>query len=364
MVRLRTMLRFFAPSFMMKHATTIMFVVGFGFDLFFLPEIGTRLSQYLGIGYLACIALGILIREWLVERNRATKSERILYSMLTYGIAYFQGSALSFVFVYAIRGSALSVAWPLIVILLLCSIVNELVASHNYRFTLDIGVLYVALLFYVVFNLPVLLKSQNDSVFLICLLVSAVISIVYMKILSTFSEVAHHESPRGYALALGVPMFVGMLYMLNVIPAVPLSLKEIGVYHHVKRYDDGSYLGKYEPETAQFPILSPNVFHRMSSSEGVFVFASVNAPAELKAPITHVWEWYNPSSRKWEEKFTSSYLTSGGRTGGYRAYSQKDSVADGFWRVTVKADQKRVVGRITFEVVTVNTPITLRQKGL
>jgi hypothetical protein len=44
------------------------------------------------------------------------------------------------------------------------------------------------------------------------------------------SESAEEEASRMYALSIGIPMFIGMLYFLNVIPAVPLSLANGGVY--------------------------------------------------------------------------------------------------------------------------------------
>ena len=43
-------------------------------------------------------------------------------------------------------------------------------------------------------------------------------------LLKKTSETAEKEAGRSVALAIGIPMFVGMLYFLNAIPAVPLTI--------------------------------------------------------------------------------------------------------------------------------------------
>jgi hypothetical protein len=346
-------LKLFSPSLYTKHATTFIFVIGFIVDMLLLPDISNRLTQYIGLGYLFIIAFGIFLREWIVEGNRASSFERILYSIVTFSIAFFSGSALSFIFVYAIRGAAF-----------ICSVVNEVVASHKYRFTLDIAVFFIALLFYIIFNLPIFAKTLSGGVFLVSLIVTSVIGILYVAFLRRFSEVAHHEAPRAFALAVGIPMFVGMLYLLNVIPAVPLTLDRAGVYHSVTRYKDGSYSGRYEPTTSRFSFLSPVIFHKSTEDSNVYVFASIKAPALLKTPISHVWERYDETTRTWIYDSTITYASTGGRKEGYRGYSYKESVKAGFWRVTVKADSKRVVGRITFKVVDSPVPVETKIKPL
>jgi hypothetical protein len=49
----------------------------------------------------------------------------------------------------------------------ICMTANEFISTHNYRFTLDIAVYYIALVFYCIFNVPILFGVVNDFVFLI-----------------------------------------------------------------------------------------------------------------------------------------------------------------------------------------------------
>ncbi|MEZ0209117.1 MAG: DUF2914 domain-containing protein [Candidatus Paceibacterota bacterium] len=335
-----------------QHATTIIFLAGFLIDSFLLPSVDEPITKYLGLTYLVVLTFLFPIREWVVSRNTASDWERKLFSLLTFGISFFSGSALSFIFVYAMRSAALAVSWPLFLILILCMFANEFVSTHNYRFTLDIAVYYIALVFYAIFNVPIAFGQVNDFVFLVAIVLSIAIGFLFMTLLRRTSETAEFESARGFALAVGIPMFVGMLYILNVIPAVPLSLRDDGVYHNITRTDSGEYLALKEKDDRFFAKYRRPVYHLTDTDSGVYFFSSVGAPAELSAPITHVWEYYDETTKKWVTSTTISFDLSGGREGGYRAYSKKENLQPGMWRVTVKVDDNRIVGRKRFYIQT------------
>ncbi len=334
-----------------EHINTLLFVGGFIFDLIILPEAGHVATMWLGTVYLSIVAFAIAFREWIISRNTASKGEQRWYSFLTFCISYFSGSALSFISVYSIRSAAFAVSWPLIILLLVCALVNEFIGAHHFRLTLDIGVLLIATLFFVVFNLPVILKVQNDITFLISVVITIVISFVYVYVLRYMSESAEEETPRLFALACGIPMFLGMLYFLNVIPAVPLSLASGGVYHTVVKEESGAFYATKEEDIRMFAQLRVPVYHLTKNDTGVYFFSAVQAPALLTAPISHTWEWYNEDMKQWEEKTTVAFTLAGGRDDGYRAYSKKENVPTGLWRVTVKVDDKRIVGRMKFRVL-------------
>jgi hypothetical protein len=228
---------------------------------------------------------------------------------------------------------------------------NELVSSHHFRFTLDVGVLLVGVLFFIIFNLPVLLKVQNDMTFVISAGIAIGLSLLYVFLLQLTSESAYDEAPRLYALAVGIPMFIGMLYFLNVIPAVPLSLATSGVYHSVIRGDTGDFTVTEEMDTRTFAHFRVPVYHLSPLDNGAYFFSAVSAPAEITAPLSHVWEFYDTTQKKWVEKTTIAFALAGGREDGYRAYSQKENVEEGLWRVTVKVDSKRIIGRVKFYIV-------------
>lgn len=331
------------------HFTTIIFLAGFLFDAFMLPDLQDVLARVIGVGYLAAVAFLIMFREWLISRNTASEFEQKMYSLTTFGVSYFSGSALSFVFIYALRSAQISVSWPLFVILALCIFANEFVSTHDFRFMLDVGVLLVAVMFYIIFNTPLILKVQNDMTFGVSIAVTIAISMAYIYLLKFSSENAYYNAPRGYALAIGIPMFVGMLYFLNVLPAVPLSLEHSGVYHNVIRNEEGEFIAQKETDTRSWATYRTPVYHLMPGDTGVYFFSAVSAPAEMTAPISHTWEYYDNTQRKWVISGNPIIFTlAGGREEGYRAYSKKENISEGLWRVTVRVDNNRIVGRLKF----------------
>lgn len=337
-------------AFVMRHLSTIIFLVGFFTDAFLLPEVDNPITKYIGLSYLLALAFIILLREWIISRNRASKFEHRMFSLLSFGVAFFSGSSLSFVFVYAMRSAAFTVSWPLFLILILCMCANEFISTHNYRFTLDIAVFFIALVFFAIFNVPILFNQVTETIFLIAIAISACISLAYMWVLKHASETAWYEAPRGYALAIGVPLFVAMLYFLNIIPAVPLSLKEASLHHKVSRDTTGEY-AFVSDERGRFAWLRLTDTHTMlPTDDAVYFFSAINAPAQFSAPISHVWEYYDHSMNKWRVSTIISFDLTGGRANGYRAYSKKENITEGLWRVTVKVDDKRIIGRKTFTI--------------
>ena len=338
-----------------EHLTTIIFLGGFIFDILLLPNIDDPNAKYFAFGYITAIALLIAFREWLVSLNRANDMEQKLYAISTFGILCLLGSTLSFICIYAIRSAALSLSWPLFLILILCIMANEFVSTHNFRLTLDIGILFIALLFFSIFHTPVIMKIQNNATFIISLVIAITISLVYAFFLRFVSETTEKEAPRFYALAIGIPMFVGMLYFLNVLPAVPLSLKDSGVYHEITRIDQGEFMAQKEIDSRRFLMLRTPIFTLTPTTDAIYFFSAINAPTELSAPVSHVWEKYNVVEKRWEEKTVIPFTLAGGRADGYRAYSKKETIDEGLWRVTVKIDGKRIVGRVKFKVIKEDT---------
>lgn len=331
-----------------SHANSVLFTIGFIFDILVLPDAGHEFTIWIGGFYLSVVATLIAFREWIISRNTASLREAKIYNWLTFGIAYFSGSTLSFASVYSIRSADFLVSWPLIFILLMCVFINEVISARYFRFTLDVGVLIIATLFFLIFNVPNVTKVQNDGMFLLSAILAVVASLIYATFLQFFSESAKEELSKLYALSVGIPLFAVMLYFLNIIPPVPLSLAHAGVYHYVER-EGGAFVTKKEIGHRFFESLRTPVYH-LFDSNSVYFFSAVHAPAKLTAPLSHVWEYYDESKHDWVISTVVPFTIEGGREDGYRAYSKKENVQPGLWRVTVKVGDKRIVGRVKFIV--------------
>ena len=74
------------------------------------------------------------------------------------------------------------------------------------------------------------------------------------------------------------------------------------------------------------------------------------APVALQTTVYHHW-YFRPTPRK---PFTHAdripLKISGGREGGYRAYTFKQRLDPGDWRVDVEVEDGRVIGRVSVTV--------------
>ena len=153
------------------------------------------------------------------------------------------------------------------------------------------------------------------------------------------------------SLVLGIFLVFNALYFLNVIPPVPLSLKDIGIYHSLLARGDGGYAAIYEQAPWWQFWRDTSAIYTLGVGQSAFCFSSVFAPTGLDAPIIHAWERYDQVAGQWIEVARVSFPISGGSSTGYRGYSVKSNLAPGAWRCNVETERGALIGRIDFTAV-------------
>ncbi len=200
------------------------------------------------------------------------------------------------------------------------------------------------------FFLPVITGIMNTVMFLVGAILSAAVTVGLVR--QIYRGVA--MTSRWTPVMTGLPalVLIGVLiafYFQNWIPPVPLALKFAGAYHEVTKEKDTYHL-TYERAWYQFWKRSDNPLP--ADRQGYF-FAAVFAPVDLNTTIYHHWQ-YRPAGSSKERKFATSdkipIAISGGREGGYRAYTVKQRLFAGDWRVDVETQDGRVIGRVNFTV--------------
>jgi hypothetical protein len=145
-------------------------------------------------------------------------------------------------------------------------------------------------------------------------------------------------------------VFLNTLYFTNVIPPIPLSLKEISIVQAVAKTSDHQYSITYEPfkwwNVSQFlwPIFHP------TDSGVVACYTKIYAPARLATDIVHVWEYRDAKTGKWVERFKLAYPITGDAGDGYRGWTEVETHESGEWRCTVETTRGQILGRTTFYV--------------
>ena len=173
---------------------------------------------------------------------------------------------------------------------------------------------------------------------------------VFIYIVYRFTPGLYNKSRDVLLLSiLSLYVFINILYFTNIIPPIPLSLKDGGVYHLVEKNKDGNYIARGEKKDFLDKFSLSQKIH-LDVGESVYVFGSVFAPTDLDINITHDWQYFDDTLSEWVSANQITFPIKGGRGEGYRGYSKKENIFEGAWRVDIKTERDQVVGRIRFDI--------------
>jgi hypothetical protein len=322
---------------------TAAFLAGFIVDNFTLTRIDLAMTVIVLSTYLFVATLGFVLAS--ISRGGA---------LVPYATQFAFGSLLSGYFIFFTRSASLAGSWFFIFLLIIAIFGNEFLKEEYRRFELRATMLFAAFFFFAIIYVPVALKSMGAWMFLLSGLVSLASIWVVIRVIGRVAPEVVRTTRRTLIITIG-GLFAGVngLYFANIIPPIPLSLKDAGVYHFVSRAEVDGYTGRAEP-VKWYDVLGR--YHpQFHCTQGgpVFFYSAVFAPTALNTTILHEWQYYNELLGAWVTTDRLGFQITGGRDGGYRGYSVKQSILPGLWRVNVITERGQLVGRITFTVIDV-----------
>ncbi len=338
--------------------------IGFCFDLIIADRPDSIGNNLLLLTYLVIAGvLIILLNRREMRKKEQAHSTEPLYLLLMLQFC-FGGLASNLLVLYGKSGT-LAVNALFLGLLVALIFGNEFLRNRYAQLRFNVGVYYLLLLTYCVIAVPVFITHTiNTWVFILSGLISLGVIAAFLFLLTTI--VFRSKEPGkvfGVAsLVLGIFMVFNLLYFLNIIPPVPLSLKDIGVYHSVLKRSDGNYTAVYEEAPWWQVWRSTSRTYTLSVGESAFCFSSVFAPTNLSVPIYHRWEFSGADG--WETRARVAFPISGGRDAGYRGFSVKSNLQPGEWRCSVETQSGALVGRTGFEIIEATVAPVLSQKTL
>lgn len=327
------------------------FAAGFAWDSLTLTRID-RLSDNLII-LLYLLALGALIvLTHLSEENLLNRPALLVkyQRWLPVGTQFLFGGVFSSYVVFYFKSAGLTKNLLFVLFLFLLLISNEFFEKRLSNLKIQLGLYFLSVFAFCTFFFPVIFKVMNNWMFalsgLISLLVITLLFYVLHRLDAAFGGRLLYIQG---GIILGVYLLINLLYFFNWIPPVPLSMKDGGVYHHVHK-EQKSYHLIYEatPWYNFWRTIDP-AYH-YTPGDTVFCFVSVFAPTRLTKRIYHHWQYYDARRETWVTSDVLGYKISGGREGGYRGYTMKNHMRPGEWRVDVETSEKKILGRIAFDV--------------
>lgn len=347
------------PSPIRRHWLTLAFLFGFLVDNITLNRVDQLFDNLLLASYVVLAMVSLVLLYMATASKLPEKYNDRIKGFAPIVVQYSFGGLLSGMLIFYGRSGDLFVSWPFILLILLVIYFNETLKERAARLIYNLAILFIGLFSYVVLVIPVFTGYMGSWVFVGSGLLALFIMYWFVQFLFRFVPHFLGLHMKTIVFVLG-GIFFGMnfLYFANIIPPIPLSLKDVGIYHSVVRFENGDYQLKYEEgRWWQFFKDSDDVFHAQNGGP-VFCFAKVFAPTRLQTDIYHTWE-YKDETGKWRKHYSGSYSISGGSDGGYRGYTFIQSFHDGKWRCSVETERGQVLGRETFVIDSTSEPQNL-----
>lgn len=347
-----------------KHWLSVAFILGFATDLILLNQIDS-LFDNLVLGFYATLATVSLLLFYLgVARRGPERLALRLEHYMPVAMQYSFGGLLSGMLIFYGRSGDFFVSAPFLLLIVAVVFGNELIHKRSNRLLFHLSLYFIGILAYFVLLLPLIIGMMGDVVFVLsgllaCLLVYGVIKLL-LKIIPNF--VTLHIRMVVFVLGSIYATF-NILYFLNIIPPIPLSLTELHIYHDVTPIPTGGYriLTVDGAWWKQLPYL-PQTFSPVDG-KGVSCFARVYVPSTIATDIYHRWEYYDETAGAWTPHYRMSYPVSNQNRNGYGGYSQVvNGLRSGEWRCSVETKRGQVLGRRTFTVDMTKNPGTLVTK--
>jgi hypothetical protein len=337
------------------YVSPLSLIAGFLSDNFILlKRVDLLRTDLLLLFYLFVCASGIvalnLISAGRVKNLRIVRMAPIIPIFMQFA---FGGLFSGYLSLYS-RSASLATSWIFVIALAALLLGNERFMRFYSLFPFQISLYFGSLFSFLIFYLPVAFHQIGPRIFLISGGASlAIITVFLMGLYRLVPEIVRKNRTR-VARAIAI-IYIGfnVLYFGNLIPPLPLAIKDAGVYHSVIHESDGTYQLTGEVLPWYEAYLNYNdVFHQ-TPGEPVYVYTSIFAPNELSTTIEYQWQEYQQGA--WVTTDTLTFPILGGREAGYEGYTVKDNVTAGDWRVNVITQYGELIGRVTFTVVEVSS---------
>jgi hypothetical protein len=331
-------------------------VVGFFTDYLTFTNIQIHTTLTILSGYWL-LALFVIIFIHLYDGERLTHRLRYVRLFAPLAIQFLFGALLGGSFIFYWFSGSISVSWPIIGLFVVLMLSNDGFRHYLENPFVQMGVYSFITLSLLSVLLPFWQNSLSPSLFVLAGCISVVVIGQLIVLISYIRRYQIKQKLLLFIPMLAVVSVMNIFYFANIIPPIPLLIREAGVYHSVVR-SGGLYKLTGEAESGLQKFLPGQALH-LTSAERAYVYSAIFAPAQLHTTIVHRWQYFDEAQGEWIEKDVLSFAVSGGRKEGYRGYSWKSNVAAGKWRVDIATERGQVLGRVRFTVIRVDEPVPL-----
>ena len=328
----------------------LFFVAGFAFDVFATRAgVDHTLMIVQQVVYLAIIG-GILYVDFVRDAQpEALPMPRWIERLWQYRSLVFHfclGTLMNLYSIFFLMSASLFSSIAFVVILFGAIVLNELQAVR--RRGLDVKVAFYVLCIFCFWSLliPIVLHSISRLTFLLSFAAT-------LAVLAGFVSALRRRIGRAPLVrrllspGLAVSVLFLLMYMIGLIPPVPIAARTLGVYHRVERAGEEFRLF-YEPSWWR-PWRSDDRRFVAEPGDAVHVFFAIFAPTRFDDTVFVRWSFLDRTSR-WQDSDRIPIRITGGRETGFRGVATKENYVAGDWRVIVETRDGREIARLRFTI--------------
>ncbi|OHA92974.1 MAG: hypothetical protein A2W58_02875 [Candidatus Zambryskibacteria bacterium RIFCSPHIGHO2_02_38_10.5] len=326
-------------------------VAGFVFDAVMLKRVDMFWENMWVIGHLVivgvCMVLIHKIKGIAGDEGNPDKAHFWLVNV----IQFFFGGLISVFLVFYFRSGDLAISWPFFLILALVFWANESLKRHFVRLNFQISLFFLSLFLCAIYLVPVFTHRIGAGIFILSGIISLALMITFLRILSWASGREFQKNKHHIVFwVLTIFTVMHIFYFANIIPPIPLALKDSGIYHSFQKDSAFNYIVSYE-DIGWTKFLSISRGIHIASGDTIYAYSAVFSPTSLNTTIVHRWQYYDPLEKKWTDMSKILLPVVGGRDNGFRTYSAISGLSLGKWRVNVETLRGQVIGRLRFTVI-------------
>ncbi len=329
------------------------FLAGFVTDFLLLDRVDDTFDNAILFLYVSLATLGLIAFYAAVAERVYPRLGQWLLRVTPGLMQYAFGGLLSGMLIFYGRSGDLVANAPFLLLIVTVIVLNELVTKRSERLLYNIGVYFIGVFSWSALMVPVWLGVMGDAVFVGSGLLAVAITMGVIKVLKWIIPNFLTLQKRLMVFIIGTLYAVfNIFYFLNIIPPIPLSLTELGIYQIVNR-DESTKTYTITTEKSSWYERLPGIPRTITPSpEGrIACFARVYAPTKLHTGIVMHWQ-YLDTTGVWQTRHKERYDITGENPNGYGGYATVGPVGAGVWRCGVESERGQVLGRTRVEVVT------------
>ncbi len=335
-MELKTMFNNLAPrlTIIRRFMPAIAFFCGFTWDSLTMGRVVSFYDLLLLTTYYfgAALILILLVREIQPKWQ----------NWFTFLVQFAFGGLFSALVVFYFKSSGSFYTFFVVIGLVLLLIANEFLAEKYRSRTLSWAMFAACGTMYLNFLIPHIFHSIRSVWFYL----SCILSLTVVLSIHGFASAKQRElipekikklqylrDLRQMTPAFGVVILLVFLYQLQLIPPVPLVLRESYICKDFSKEND-IYQGQAEKQTFLRTLgFGRDVIH-FQDGEKIYSMAAIFAPTKIKVNLEQRWWLRNEKSGNWMSRGIVPLPMVGGRSKGWRTYSYiEKTVQTGDWKV-------------------------------